>query len=78
MGKRTKDVLVGSVAIGVAVISLYWGFSGRQPKVNLDTYQVLGTVTGEETARLLDHKGEVLVLARDTGPDKNPSVEAEI
>jgi hypothetical protein len=46
--------------------------------VNLDTYQVLGTVTAEETARLVGGKGRILVMARDTGAAKNPSVEAEL
>ena len=78
MGKRTKDVIVVSLAIGAAVASLYFGFAGRSPKLNLDPYEVLGAVTAEETAKLLADKGLVLVMARDTGADKNPSVEAEL
>jgi len=78
MDKRTKDVIVGSLALGAAVASLYLGFAGRSPKLNLDPYEVLGAVTAEETAKLLADKGLVLVMARDTGADKNPSVEAEL
>jgi len=78
MDKRTKDVIVVSLALGAAVASLYLGFAGRSPKVNLDPYEVLGAVTAEETAKLLADKGLVLVMARDTGADKNPSVEAEL
>ena len=78
MDRRTKDVIVVSLALGAAVVSLYLGFAGRSPKLNLDPYQVLGAVTAEETAKLLADKGLVLVTARDTGADKNPSVEAEL
>ena len=78
MDKRTKDVIVVSFALGAAVVSLYFGFAGRSPKLNLDPYEVLGAVTAEETAKLLADKGRVLVMARDTGADKNPSVEAEL
>src|SRR5947207_1248460 len=78
MNKRTKEVLVVSLALGATVVSLYFGFARRSPKVNLDPYNVLGAVTAEETAKLLADKGLVLVMARDTGADKNPSVEAEL
>ena len=78
MDRRTKDVIVVSLALGAAVVSLYLGFAGRSPKLNLDAYEVLGAVTAEETAKLLADKGLVLVMVRDTGADKNPSVEAEL
>src|SRR3989442_14060100 len=78
MDKRIKDVILVSLALGAAVASLYLGFAGRSPKLNLDPYDVLGAVTAEETAKLLADKGLVLVVARDTGADKNPSVEAEL
>jgi hypothetical protein len=78
MDKGAKDVIFLSLALGAAVVSLYFGFAGRSPKINLDPYEVLGAVTAEETAKLLSDKGVVLVMARDTGADKNPSVEAEL
>lgn len=78
MEKRTKDILVASVAVGAAVVSLYLAFGTRSQKINLDSYEVLGSVTAEETAKLLGNKGQVLIMARDTGADKNPSVEAEL
>ena len=67
-----------SLALGAVVVSLYLGFAGRSPRINLDPYEVLGAVTAEETANLLADHGLVLVMARDTGADKNPSVEAEL
>lgn len=78
MNKRTKDLLVAIVAVGAAAIALYFGFGGGSEKINLDTYEVLGAVTAEETAKLLGNKGQVLVLARGSGANKNPSVEAEL
>lgn len=78
MNKQTKDVMVASLAAGAAAVSLYFAFAGRSPKIDLNSYEVLGAVTAEETAKLLGNKGQVLVMARDTGADKNPSVEAEL
>ena len=78
MGKRTRDIIVATLAVGAAGVSIYFALAGRSPKINLDTYHVLGAVTAEETARLLGNKGQVLVMVRDTGPNENPSVEAEL
>ena len=75
---RIKDLMVAMLAVGAAAVSLYFVFAGRSEKVNVDTYEVLGAVTAEETAKLLGNKGQVLVMARDAGADKNPSVEAEL
>jgi hypothetical protein len=71
-------LIVVSLALGAAVVSLYFGFAGRSSQINLDTYEVLGAVAAEETVKLLANNGLVLVMARDTGADKNPSVEAEL
>lgn len=78
MNKQTKDILILSVVSCVAVVSLYFAFAKRSTKIDLGTYAALGTVTAEETAKLIRNKGLVVVIARDTGADKNPSVEAEL
>lgn len=78
MVKRTKDITVASLAVAAAAVSLYFAFGGRSPRINLDSYEVLGAITAEETAKLLGNKGRVLVMARDTGVNKNPSVESEL
>src|ERR1035438_2940036 len=78
MNTGTKNFMVGSVAVCAAVVALYFAFVDRSPKLNLDPYDVLGAVTAEETAKLLGNKGLVLLIVRDTGPNKNPSVEAEL
>lgn len=78
MDRRTKNIIVATVALSAAAVSVYFAVTGGSQKVNLDPYAILGTVTAEETARLLGEKGRVLVIVRDTGTDKNPSVEAEL
>ena len=78
MNTGTKNFMIGSVAVCAALIALYFAFADRSPKLNLDPYDVLGAVTAEETAKLLGNKGLVLLIVRDTGPNKNPSVEAEL
>ncbi len=78
MKKQTRDILIGGLLVCAAVVSLRSAFFGGSPKIELGTYQALGAVTAEETAKLLGTKGRVLVIARDTGADKNPSVEAEL
>ena len=78
MDKRTKNFIVGSLAVAAAAVALYLAFADRSPKVNLDSYEVLGVVTAEETAKLVGNKGQVLLIVRNTGPNKNPSVEAEL
>jgi len=78
MGKRTKDFIVGTIAVGAAAVAIYFALAGRSQKINLDPYNVLGAVTAEETAKLLGNKGQMLVMARGAGTNKNPSVEAEL
>jgi len=78
MDKRTKDIAVGSLAVGAAAVSLYLGFGPRGPKLDLDTYEVLGAVTAEETAKLAGDHGRVLVFVRDTGKAKNPWVQQQL
>src|ERR1039458_9057861 len=78
MHKRTKDIVIGTLAVGAVAVSIYFALVGGSQKINLDPYDVLGAVTAEETAKLLGNKGQVLVMARGTGANINPSVEAEL
>lgn len=76
--QRTKDLMVGSVAVAAIVMAVYWGLKGHSPRIDLDPYEVLGAVTAEETAKLLGAPGPVLVMARGAGGHENPSVEAQL
>jgi hypothetical protein len=78
MTKGIKQALIAIVVVVAAAMSVYVASVGRSPKVDLDTYQVLGAVTAEETAKLLADKGRVLAMARGSGDATNPSVEAEL
>jgi hypothetical protein len=78
MNKRTRDSLVAALAVVAIGAAIYSAFANRAQKINLDSYTVLGTVTAQETARLLADHGRAVVVARDTGEFKNPSVEAEL
>lgn len=75
---RTRDILIACLAIGAAAVALYFASGERSQKISLDIYEVLGAVTAEETAKLLGDKGQVLVMARDTGEARFQSVEAEL
>jgi hypothetical protein len=78
MDQRTKDKAVASLAVGATALALYLGFGRGGPKLDLSTYEILGSVAAEETARLAGVQGRVMVMARDTGASRNPSVEAEV
>jgi hypothetical protein len=78
MNKRSKQIFVAVLAVAAAVVSVYFAMTGPSQKIDLDPYNALGAVTAEETAKLIGNKGQVLVMVRDTGANKNPSVEAEL
>jgi hypothetical protein len=71
-----RDSLVAILALAAVALSIYFGFVRRADKISFDTYEVLGAVAAEETAKVLGNQGRVLVMARDTG--ENPSVAAEL
>ena len=75
MKLRHVGVIVLLLAIGAASVSLYSGFTSRSRDIDLNPYQVLGTVVAEETAKLLGNQGQVLVIANDA---KIASLEAEL
>ncbi len=75
---RARDVIVAMLAVGAAAVGVYFATGGRSQKFNLDTYDVVGAVTAEETAKLLGNKGQVLILTRDLGPVNDPSMEAQL
>ncbi len=78
MSSQLRNTLIAGLAVGAAAVSLYFALAGRSPKVDLSPYAALGAVTAEETAKLLGGQGRILVIARDTGAESNPSVDAEL
>lgn len=75
---RPKDIMVAALAVGAAAVGLYFATGERPQKVNLDIYSVIGAVTAEETVKLLGGKGQVVIVIRDLGPAKDPSIEAQL
>ncbi len=77
-----KKPLVTVVAVLAIVASLTWIYmtqcQSNTPKVNLNPFLAVGQVMAEETAKLLDNKGEVVIVAMDTKKMKIPHVEAQL
>jgi hypothetical protein len=65
------------VAVGFLVCGLFAGCS-RQPRINLNPYEALGAIAGEETSKLIGHRGEVVLVAVDPGEDRDPVQESEL
>lgn len=78
MNTETRNFVLLGVLVCVAAVSLFLGLRDRAPKIDLGVYEALGAITAEETAKLLQDKARLLLIARDTGSDKNPSLEAQI
>jgi len=81
MDKRTTSLLLAGLALVAVAAALHFGLGARTTgaaRLNLDPYTALGVVTAEETAKLLGEEGRVLVMVRDTGPNTNPSIEAQV
>ncbi|MBI3853648.1 MAG: hypothetical protein HY298_25675 [Verrucomicrobia bacterium] len=78
MNKKPLVVVLAVVAIIVSGVWIYWNTFGRGPKIELDPYRALGEVAGEETARLLNHQGQVVIIARANSGGANPVQEAEV
>jgi hypothetical protein len=78
MNKRSIGIAAAVIAIAAAAVSLYFTSGGRSERIDLDPYNALGTVMGEETAKLIGNKGQVLVMIRGMGAGQNPALDAEL
>ncbi len=52
--------------------------SSDRPKIDLNPYQALGAVAAEETSKLLNHQGAIILVIPDPGSDRDPVMEAQI
>lgn len=78
-GRKLVVLVVSILAITGSVISLFITECERSPKPNLEPHLALGQVMAEETVKLLDHRGEVVVVTRQQAPEfKNPALEARL
>ena len=78
MAKKTIVALISILAIAGAAAWIYYRQSGPSQRFDLSPYHALGAGVAEETAKLLGKKGQVVVIAPDTSPNPNPSVEGEL
>ncbi|MBI3853652.1 MAG: hypothetical protein HY298_25695 [Verrucomicrobia bacterium] len=78
MNKKPLVVVLTVLAILGSATWIYVNRPGRLPKIQLDPYRALGEVAGEETTRLLNHQGQVVILARDNRAGVNPVEAAEV
>jgi len=70
---QTAALLVA--IIGVIGWLCFVNFGG--PKMDLNIYTALGTITAEETARLIENKGEVVVISWGSG-QRMPVADAQV
>jgi hypothetical protein len=66
--KRTVVTAVSVVLIVISLVSIYFTqfHTPAPPKVDTSIYTVVGEVAGEETAKVLNKKGKIVVVSTDT------------
>jgi hypothetical protein len=77
---NTKPFVIALLLLAIvgSATWLYLHRAGRTPDIEMGPYVALGAVSGEETGRLLNHKGQVVIIARDYSGGANPVEEAEL
>src|SRR5690349_15625855 len=78
MQKKPLVITLLVLATLGSVAWLHFAMPGRRPHIQLDPYRALGEVAAEETARLLNHQGQVVILAREDRSGDNPVESAEL
>lgn len=78
MNKKLVVIAIAVLAILGSVIWLYQNRPGRPPRIALDSYQALGEVAAEEASRLLNHKGQIVIVTREVPAGANPAEEAQL
>ncbi len=78
MNTKPLVAVIAVLAILGAVTFLYLSWPGRPPRIQLDSYQALGEVAAEETVRLINQNGQVVVIAPDNRTAANPAEAAQL
>ena len=78
MKKKPLVITLLLLVIAGSVTWMYLHQTGGSPNIEMGPYNALGAVAGEETGRLLNHKGQVVIIARDYSGGANPVEEAEL
>jgi len=74
-----KKVVLAAGSILVIVGSSLWIYSHHfaAPKINVLLHQAVGRVMAEETAKLVDNRGKIVVIAIETAQDAELKVQLE-
>lgn len=75
--ENKKTILAVVAVLGALAILCYTQFGGGI-KMSMKPYESLGFVVAEETAKLLNNQGTVLVVTETTEGTKSPNAEAQI
>jgi hypothetical protein len=78
MANKPILVTVASLAIAGSIAWIVYQMPGRRPSVELDPYRALGEVAAQETGRLLNRNGQVVIVSREMPPGANPVEEAKL
>ena len=78
MGNKPVLVAVAILAIVGSIAWIYFEMPGRRPSIQLEPYQALGQVAAEETVRLLNRQGQIVIIVPETPAGSNPVEEAKL
>ncbi len=73
--KPFTALLVALIVLGVGAT---WYQLSRSPRINMDPYQALGEISGEEVSKLLHHQGRIVLVRDDPGGEKDPVMDAQL
>lgn len=76
--KNTGLGVVAVLAIIGSLVYLYFTQFASGPKVNLKPFENLGYVVGEETAKLINNQGRVVVITEVFEALKSPNTEMQV
>ena len=75
---RKAALAISILVIVAAVGSMLLRTRQRQSKINLTPYEALGAVLAEETGKLLDNQGQIVIVTFDPAQGRMLDAEAEL
>ena len=78
MGNKRVIIAFAILAIFGSIAWIFFQMPGRRPRIQLEPYQALGEVAAEETVRLLNRQGQVVIITPEAPAGANPVEEAKL
>ncbi len=80
ISEKNKPVItvVAILAIVASLTSIVITQCERPPKINLQPFYAVGQVAAEETLKLLNNNGKIVVVVMDTGDFKSKATDAQL